>query len=77
MSDTLSCVQGLYGSMDVLQEAINRVSTGWNDTVSSAINVNHINSIIQKCNTINSQIQSEASTIDLHICALHNLLSKD
>ncbi len=76
MSETLNRVNGLYETMDMLQQAVNRVSASWNDTVSSAINVNHINTIIQRCNATNAQIQSEASVADAHIGRMHQLLSE-
>lgn len=76
MSETLSKVNELYAAMDVLQQAVTRVSAGWNDTVSSAINVNHINTIIQRCNETNLRVQSEASVADTHISRMRQLLSE-
>jgi len=76
MSETLNNATKLYAAMDVLQQAINRVSEGWNDTVSAAINVNHINVIIQRCNEINTRIYNEARTADRHLNNLQELLSK-
>ncbi len=76
MSETFNNVNKLYAAMDLLQQAINRVSDGWNDTVSSAINVNHINVIIQRCNEINTRIYNEAHTADQHLSSLQRLLSE-
>lgn len=76
MSATLNKVSELYTAMEVLQQAINRVSVGWNDTVSSAINVNHINTIIQRCNDTNAQISNEASTAESYLNKMRELLSE-
>lgn len=76
MSETQNRANQLYEIMDVLQHAVNRVSMSWNDTVSSAINVNHINTIIQRCNETNDRIYSAASEAASHLEELRQLLSE-
>lgn len=65
----------LYSSMQILQNAVTKVSQSWDDVVSQAINANHVNNVIQVCNEINHQVASSCERINSDIARLQELES--
>lgn len=66
----------LQESMLILNNAIKRVSESWNDTVSSAIQVNHINEIISLSNQTNVKIGEVANLLNSKFRQLEEIKEK-
>lgn len=71
---TVRDINGLSETMLQLQYAIKSVSENWNDSVSAAIQTNHINAIISLCNSINSQLNALGVSIEANYNQLEELV---